>query len=113
MLLTVLMPTSVLAGNTSKTSYRYITTNGAATETRDKENNSPAYIYHQGYEKAKVEVRSSGINYTSGSYNVAVGEVRTIANTVYKSGKRNCYLFLKPYSGSRNTLHGTWAPDTY
>lgn len=113
MLLAVLMPASALAGNTSKTSYYNTTTYGFATATRDKENNSPAYIYHQGFEKTKVEVRSSGVNYTSGSYNVAVGEVRSIANTVYKNGKRNCYLFLTPYSGSSATLYGTWAPDTY
>lgn len=112
MLLVVLMPASVLAGNTSKTTYYNTTSYGFATATRDKENSSPAYIYHQGNAKAKVEVRSSGVNYTSGNYNVAVGEVRYLSNTVYQNGRRNCYLFLKPYSGGTATLRGSWAPDT-
>lgn len=113
MLLAVLMPASVLAGNTSKTEYQYISSsNGFATATRDKENNSAAYINHGGAIKVKVEVRSSGTNYTSGTYNVAAGEVRTLANTVYQNGKRNCYLYIKPYSGGAGYVYGTWAPDT-
>ena len=114
MLLAVLMPASVLAGNTSKTSYRYSSSGyGFATATRDKENSSPAYINHQGSAKVNVQVRSSGVNYTSGTYNVAAGETRSLANTVYQNGKRNCYLYITPYSGGSAYLYGTWAPDTY
>lgn len=51
------------------------------------------------------------MNCTSRTYNVAVGEVRSLANTVYQNVKTNCYQYLSTYSGGSETLGGTRHSD--
>ncbi|MBM6804647.1 hypothetical protein H6B07_18860 [Mediterraneibacter glycyrrhizinilyticus] len=110
-LLAVLMPASVQAGNTATTHYYRAGTSAFRTETRDKLTDSPVHINHKGTVKVIVQVESSGKNCTiGGSYNVGVGETRRLYNRV--SAGATCNLYIRTYSGSSVLLNGLWAPDT-
>lgn len=111
MFLAVLMPTSVMAGNTSLTEYYIAGASAFNTNSRSKLSDSPVYINHKGNAKVIVQVKSSGENCTiGGSYNVGVGEIRRLYNRVPVDAA--CYLYMRTYSGGSATLNGKWAPDT-
>ena len=111
MFLAVLMPTSVMAGNTTLMRYYNSGVSAFNTESRSKQSDSPVYINHQGNAKVIVQVKSSGENCTiGGSYNVGVGEIRRLYNRVPVDA--TCYLYIRTYSGNSATLTGKWAPDT-
>lgn len=115
MLLCAGMCGSVYAANTAKTEYYYNSTNyGFATSTRDKTDSSPAKIYHTETLSGYVEVRHRGVNYSpnNGSVYVSPGSTKSLPNTVYQNGKRDCYLYITPAYGQSGLMRGTWQPDS-
>lgn len=114
-MLTLAMSGGVLAGNIQDTGYSYNSTKtGFATATRPKQDATSSYIKHSGKVAARVQVRSSGTNYSAngGSYYVSVGTSKYLPNYVYENGKRNCYLYITPSSGQSSLMYGVWSPDS-
>lgn len=104
------------AGNITDTYYRYLSSNMRAftTETRDKRDDTYVYIHHQGDSRVNVEVRSAdGENHTlNGVASVGVNQKRYIANYVYETGNRKCYLKIAPEDYGTFQLYGVWSPDS-
>lgn len=83
--------------------------NGFATATINKRTSSSVYVQHYGQKPARIQVRSNGVSY-SNSVLVQVNSNAHIQNWVYENGKRNCYLYITPSSGSA-MLYGDWYSD--
>lgn len=114
-MLTLAMSGSVFAGEVVDTGYSYRSTKtGFATPTRPKLDDTSSYIKHSGEIAARVQVRSTGTNYSAngGSYYVNVGTSRYLPNYVYENGKRTCYLYITPASGKSSLMYGVWSPDS-
>lgn len=106
---------NAFAANTAKSEYYYKTSRyGFATPTRDKTDASAARIYHTGTESGYVQVKHRGVNYSvnNGSYYVAPKATKSLPNSVYQNGKRDCYLYITPANGQSCLMYGYWQPDS-
>lgn len=82
---------------------------GFASYTVSKSTSSSVNVKHYGQTAAWIQVRSNGVSYSSNIY-FPVNTSKNITNSVYENGRRNCYLYIKPASGSA-MLYGDWYSD--
>lgn len=87
----------------------YSGSNGFASYTINKDTSSSVYVKHYGQTAAWIQVRSNGVSYSSNVF-FPVNTPKYITNSVYENGRRNCYLYIKPSSGSA-MLYGDWYSD--
>lgn len=109
------MSATVLAGNVTDTYYNQnCGVTGFSTPARAKQDDTSAYIYHQGSRPANVRVCSDGVNYSANGsfYYVDTGKAVYLPNYVKENRRDSCYLHLVPSPSGSCNLYGCWSPDS-